>query len=148
MYTFKSILILTLTIIQIYFINANPNPNLKVYPNISYLNGDCLCLLNGVDSQLESCPNEIEVCGWFGIPYALPPVGYLRFRKPVPISESWKYRYIKNEMPPSCNQYYLLDPTVTLPGQIRNLNSEDCLYLNIWTPCCEGNCKLPVLVSL
>lgn len=73
-----------------------------------------------------------------GIPYAKPPVGKLRFCAPVP-PEAWEGVYVADTFGKICPQpgqkegsfYYkefYSDPAY-LPQQ-----SEDCLYLNVWTP--------------
>ncbi|CAH4036316.1 unnamed protein product [Pieris brassicae] len=73
-----------------------------------------------------------------GIPYAKPPLGPLRFKAPEK-SEDW-YGVLDATKPGNkCVQVNLID------GSIEG--SEDCLYLNIYTPClpCEKIQKLPVL---
>ncbi|GFU30991.1 acetylcholinesterase-1 [Nephila pilipes] len=65
-----------------------------------------------------------------GIPFAKPPVGDLRFRKPSPV-ESWKEPLLAKSLPPGCiqhssNPFPWLD---NLPNK-----TIDCLYLNIWAP--------------
>lgn len=71
-----------------------------------------------------------------GVPYAKPPVGPLRFRKPVPV-DSWHGVYDATTLPNSCYQ----ERYEYFPGfegeEMWNPNtniSEDCLYLNIWVP--------------
>ncbi|GAB0099595.1 hypothetical protein DMENIID0001_154810 [Sergentomyia squamirostris] len=64
---------------------------------------------------------------FYGIPYAEPPIGELRFRNPVPYngwSGIWDASYFRND----CMQknYYM-------PGAPRS-GSEDCLHLNIYRP--------------
>ena len=70
-----------------------------------------------------------------GIPFAAPPVGDLRWRAPQPAA---KWDGVKQ-----ANKF--------APGPIQGGNppsgkSEDCLYLNIWTPAKSSNEKIPVLV--
>lgn len=50
--------------------------------------------------------NGVRVYQYLGIPYAKPPVGDLRFKKPEPI-EPWSETLIANRMPPACIQYAL-----------------------------------------
>ncbi|KAG8172348.1 hypothetical protein JTE90_000139 [Oedothorax gibbosus] len=79
------------------------------------------------NSQYNTASSFYE---FLGIPYAKPPVGKLRF-KPTEQPEPWKGTYDALVMPPACPQY-AENPFPwydTLPGQ-----SEDCLYLNVWTP--------------
>ncbi|XP_050664354.1 acetylcholinesterase-like isoform X2 [Leptidea sinapis] len=77
-----------------------------------------------------------EVHIFTGIPFAKPPLGPLRFRKPVPI-EPWHGVLEATAMPNSCYQ----ERYEYFPGfegeEMWNPNtniSEDCLYLNIWVP--------------
>lgn len=82
-----------------------------------------------------------------GIPYARPPIGALRFRKPQK-PDSWTgvyradhFRCKSMQAPPRPGFYrkeFYSDPNfVTDP-------SEDCLYLNIWIPLRREEEKLPV----
>lgn len=66
---------------------------------------------------------------FLGIPYAEPPVETLRFKKPVPPKE--KITLLEAyEWPDSCvhNRYSSVD------HYFSDRMSEDCLYLNIWSP--------------
>lgn len=77
-----------------------------------------------------------------GVPYAKPPVGALRWRAPEK-PEPW-------EGVRMCGTYGKIPPQ--LPGQCayealqKNEQSEDCLYLNIWTPAQSAGERLPVLL--
>ncbi|XP_077524716.1 cholinesterase-like [Amblyomma americanum] len=83
--------------------------------------------------------NGKSVEEYLGIPYAQPPVGNLRFRKPVPL-QSWNGTYDATKAKHSCHQN--LYPVIfIIPTDL----SEDCLYLNVWTPRKDGALK-PVVV--
>jgi para-nitrobenzyl esterase len=77
-----------------------------------------------------------------GIPFAHPPVGDLRWREPQP-PKKWSGVRNADEFGPRCMQR-------TGPGSdywFRSSGmSEDCLYLNVWTPAKSDREKLPVLV--
>ena len=80
------------------------------------------------------CARDVDV--WYGIPYAQPPVGDLRFRHPRP-PEAWKEVKETTKLPNSCVQ--IVDNM--FPGfqgsEMWNANtplSEDCLYLNVAVP--------------
>ena len=65
---------------------------------------------------------------FLGIPYAQPPVDRLRFQKPLPV-ESWSEPVKALNWPRPCYQAH------PFPQYFRNQEfSEDCLYLNIWSP--------------
>ena len=63
-----------------------------------------------------------------GIPFAAPPVGDLRWRPPVHAA-SWTGTRKTDAFAPACMQV-----GVSMPGETPPAMSEDCLYLNIWTP--------------
>lgn len=77
-----------------------------------------------------------------GVPYASPPVGDLRWRPPMSPAP-WQGLLKANTFRPSCPQ---IGPVV--PGMEVQPNSEDCLYLNIWTPDSRPTAMLPVMVWL
>ena len=67
--------------------------------------------------------------GFYGIPYAQPPIGDQRWRKPVPLNRWVGTLDATNlEGVPACVQ--------DQRGDFRNI-SEDCLYLNIFMPSVE-----------
>jgi para-nitrobenzyl esterase len=79
---------------------------------------------------------------FFGIPFAKPPVGDLRWRAPQPMAP-WKGVWATQKFGPRAVQ------TAVFGDMHARSNgmSEDCLYLNVWTPA-KGNTKarLPVLL--
>lgn len=71
---------------------------------------------------------------YFGVPFAAPPVGELRWRAPQPVVP-WKGTRDARKFGPACAQSATW---MTLP------KSEDCLTLNVWAP--EKAAQLPVMV--
>lgn len=83
-----------------------------------------------------------------GIPYAAPPVGELRFRRPQE-HEPWDGVLSCREFGSSCPQADLSAMdfySKEFYDQPMPALNEDCLYLNIWTPQSAGpDSKLPVM---
>jgi para-nitrobenzyl esterase len=75
-----------------------------------------------------------------GVPYAAPPLGDLRWREPRPVVP-WKGVRKADSFAPACMQ-----KGVSMPGETPPAVSEDCLYLNIWTPARSTDEPLPVIV--
>ena len=75
-----------------------------------------------------------------GVPFAAPPTGNLRWRPPQPV-KPWKGARKADSFAPACMQ-----KGVSMPGEAPPAVSEDCLYLNLWTPAKSANEGLPVLV--
>ena len=76
-----------------------------------------------------------------GIPFAEPPVGDLRWKAPQP-AKNWTGVRKADAFGPRAMQLPLFGDM----GFRSNGVSEDCLYLNVWTPAKSGNERLPVLV--
>jgi para-nitrobenzyl esterase len=76
-----------------------------------------------------------------GVPYAAAPVGPLRWKPPQPAT-AWKGVRQADRFGPRCMQRPIFSDMVFR----SNGMSEDCLYLNVWTPAHGANRKLPVLV--
>ncbi len=102
--------------------------------------------------SISSCttlpPNQVKVEQGFvqgiiendltvfkGIPFAAPPVGELRWKAPQPAA-NWDTVLLANKYAPAPMQ----------GGNPPSGKSEDCLYLNIWTPAQSAKEKVPVLV--
>ena len=73
-----------------------------------------------------------------GIPFAAPPVGDLRWRAPQPAAK-WEGMRLADKFAPQCVQASFG------PGPASAM-SEDCLYLNVWSPAKSNSEKVPVLV--
>lgn len=82
-----------------------------------------------------------------GVPYAKAPIGDLRWRAPEEMAP-WQEVYEATTFPNSCLQnpphtaFYQKEFASDLQYQVTN--SEDCLYLNIWTPNKRSESPLPV----
>ncbi|XP_021116542.1 liver carboxylesterase 1 [Heterocephalus glaber] len=101
----------------------------------------------GKYESLEGFAQPVAI--FLGVPFAKPPLGSLRFAPPQP-PEPWSFVKNTTSSPPMCSQ----DPAV---GQMESdfakikehtlIYSEDCLYLNIYTPAdLTRKTRLPVLV--
>ncbi|CAG2168215.1 unnamed protein product [Oppiella nova] len=88
--------------------------------SVSVKNG----IINGKTETIDG--KHVNV--FLGIPYAEPPVHDLRFKKPVPIKK-WTQPIDATKWPNPCYQLPLI-----ITSMKNNNFSEDCLYLNIWSP--------------
>lgn len=94
---------------------------------------------NGVVEGLGVNANGIR--SFRGIPYGAPPVGEFRFAEPQPV-KNWTGVKETKGFGPRCMQLPLFgDMNFRANGM-----SEDCLYLNVWTPAKSAREKLPVMV--
>ncbi|CAN5570316.1 hypothetical protein BH23BAC1_BH23BAC1_10960 [soil metagenome] len=85
--------------------------------------------------------NDSGVRVFKGMPFAQPPVGELRWREPQPV-KNWDGVRKADQFAPSPMQRAVFgDMNFRSDGK-----SEDCLYLNVWTPAKSAAERLPVLV--
>jgi para-nitrobenzyl esterase len=82
-----------------------------------------------------------------GVPFAQPPVGALRFRAPEP-PIPWQNVRRATDYGPSAPQIGPVNRFIrTMIGATGRTQSQDCLYLNVWTPKADGK-RRPVMVWL
>lgn len=110
---------------------AAVNPNLVSLdpPTVHVANGD----LEGVDCS------GVKV--FKGVPFAKAPVGELRWKAPQPM-ENWEGVRKATEFGPNPMQENIFGDMMFSTDKM----SEDCLYLNIWTPTQTYNENLPVFI--
>ncbi len=103
---------------------------------------------NGLVEGLHGWDPRIAV--FRGVPYAYPPVGEYRFRSPRPM-ESWEgvrqcfdYEKVAYQWTPGIDPASFWTREMHPTGPEYEV-SEDCLYLNVFTPARTGEEKLPVL---
>ncbi len=84
--------------------------------------------------------SEGGIFKFLGVPYAQPPVGELRWRPPVPVAQ-WAGVRKAQDFGPICPQ------TAGAVFKTRaKSQSEDCLYLNVWTHSLDTQARQPVMV--
>jgi para-nitrobenzyl esterase len=79
---------------------------------------------------------------YLGIPFAAPPLGDLRWRAPQPVA-SWIGVRQADTFAPGCMQTPIVNRSLGIEAVPV---SEDCLYLNVWTPAKSPRDRLPVMV--
>lgn len=89
--------------------------------------------------------NENGITVFKGIPFAAPPVGKLRWQPPQPVVP-WQGVLQADHFAAACPQ--LVSGNFASIDNNMGTQSEDCLYLNIWTPALDkgAKAKLPVMV--
>ncbi|XP_044125241.1 fatty acyl-CoA hydrolase precursor, medium chain-like [Bufo gargarizans] len=105
--------------------------------------------LRGVTVPVKETSRVVDV--FYGVPFAKPPVGPLRFANPEP-AEPWTSVRDASEYPPMCvqvTQYMTFEREQYQSSIVLPPASEDCLYLNVYTPADRHKeSTLPVMVSI
>nr|XP_014432693.1 fatty acyl-CoA hydrolase precursor, medium chain-like [Pelodiscus sinensis] len=104
--------------------------------------------LRGQQIKVDGAERSVKV--FLGIPFAKPPVGPLRFSPPEP-AEPWKGLRDATFYPPMCLQdpvagQQLSDAFTNRKEKLPFRVSEDCLFLNVYTPASSDTDMLPVMV--
>lgn len=80
-----------------------------------------------------------------GVPFAKAPIGDLRWKAPVK-PDKWPGDRLAVAYEPPCPQVVNLDQKTTNGGGVAGVQSEDCLYVNVFAP--AGASKAPIMVWL
>eukprot|EP00095_Tigriopus_kingsejongensis_P006873 maker-scaffold605_size125465-snap-gene-0.25 protein:Tk06873 transcript:maker-scaffold605_size125465-snap-gene-0.25-mRNA-1 annotation:"esterase fe4" len=103
-----------------------------------------LTRLGKIRGRRSQTRNGRPIFSFRALPYGVPPLGELRFRPPLPV-EPWAGSLDgAGRESPQCIQVSVLSPESKM-----YLGSEDCLYLNVFTPHLPGAGKrslFPVMV--
>ncbi|KAF3907824.1 Cholinesterase [Arthrobotrys entomopaga] len=95
--------------------------------------------------QGSVCPN-LTSTQFLGIPYAIPPVGNLRWEAPLKYNGTFQGGALNATKPPATCYQFTANNTAALPAP--GPYSEDCLFVNVWVPQNASNttANLPVKV--
>ena len=93
------------------------------------------------NGTLEGTTEPSGIQAYRGIPFAEPPIDDLRWQPPQP-ARNWSGVRNAKQFGPRCVQSPVFNDMVFR----SNGTSEDCLYLNVWTPAKSSSERLPVLV--
>ncbi|MET1053715.1 MAG: carboxylesterase family protein [Pedobacter sp.] len=97
-----------------------------------------ITISNGI---LEGTTESSGIKTYKGIPFAQPPVGDLRWKEPQPV-QNWQGIRKADQF----GNKGMQKPVFGDMGFRAGSSSEDCLYLNVWTPAKSSKAHLPVLV--
>lgn len=126
--SFIGLLLLAIPLIS----NAQQSVNSNAFPvQITTVNGI-------IEGEFDIKTN---IQSFKGIPFAQPPVGNLRWKAPQPVLSWTGVKQTKKFGPRAVQSNIFGDMGFRSDGI-----SEDCLYLNVWSPAKSPDEKLPVLV--
>lgn len=93
---------------------------------------------------------DTRITAFRGVPFAAPPTGDLRWKAPQPVKpwdgvlEAFQFAPISMQRIPGLSETDIYTREWNVDPEIPM--SEDCLYLNVWTPAKSIDEKLPVFV--
>jgi len=125
---------------------GNTSPRLLA---ISFLFMTTLTLVSASAPRVKTANGTLEgtidpatgIYSYKGVPFAAPPLGDLRWQPPQPVKPWNGVRKADKFGPQAMQRRVFSDMIFRSDG-----TSEDCLYLNVWTPTNSSRAKLPVLV--
>lgn len=124
----KSVIVVSLLMAQLSLAVAQSNPSLSAAaPQAKTANG-----------LVEGVTEASGIRAFKGIPFGQPPVGELRWKEPQPVKNWTGVRKTVQFGPRAMQRAIFGDMGFRSDGM-----SEDCLYLNVWTPAKSASGKLP-----
>ncbi len=96
-----------------------------------------MVIISTTKGKIKGVQESNHQC-FLGIPYAKPPVGELRFREPQSMDPWNETKDVKKFGPIAPQNHKDLTP-------IEQIEDEDCLYLNVWTPKADEKAR-PVML--
>jgi len=129
------------------------NPAVAQAPRVAVDSGE-------LEGLWITAPDKSDVAAFRGIPYAKPPVGELRWRAPEP-PDSWSGVRQATSFGATCYQAAPTDFSAAYskltgidfpsrrraqPNQFVGGDSEDCLYLNVYSESLDPDARRPVMV--
>jgi len=94
------------------------------------------------EAGLVQGTDDHGIAVYLGVPFAAPPTGERRWRAPEPVAP-WTGIRQADKFAPGCVQSPLINRALGLEPVPT---SEDCLYLNVWTPAKSSRDRLAVMV--
>lgn len=94
-------------------------------PSVTTKHGEII----GYYSRVDFKDKTYSVKRFLGIPYAKPPIGNLRFKKPEPVDELSPNPFYADKFGSACAQVDIFDQKI-----VEDSMSEDCLFLNVFVP--------------
>ncbi|XP_045187786.2 cholinesterase-like [Mercenaria mercenaria] len=122
LYTKMAFYLLTCVLFSISLVG---NVHTEEIPSVSTKLG----VINGIFSEVSFKSRDFIVKRFLGIPYAKPPVGELRFKKPEPAGPLSPNPFPADKFGSPCAQIDIMGEKFS-----ENTNIEDCLFLNIYVP--------------
>lgn len=132
----------------------------RLLPAIAILTGSTIAAADSIEATSGKktyigTTVDYGIRSFAGVPYAQPPVGDYRWRPPRP-EPAGEASVDATRFPDVCVQadgnvawYQRVAKAFGHPPDVvhdKPAMSEDCLYLNIWTPTTDANADLPVMV--
>merc|ERR1712215_438182 len=128
-------------------LDTSDNDHMEILENTEMVETKIGRLIGKREIGIDTRQNKtVNWTAFYDIPYALPPLGDLRFKPPVP-AESWSClrdaSFTENKICPQININITLSGLVN--GGLDQSSDEDCLYLNVYVPDTNSTALLPVM---